>query len=140
MECLNNYWKATCYPNSLVCVCCGHAQIDTMFHNVTIGHDIETPSICKKLVVSEPFLIKRINEKLSTEFHYNMTSLNGRILCKEGMHQYDNKDNTLLSFCHGCYSSVNKKIHFALANRLYRGALPKNFWGITWVEEMVWNF
>ena len=47
MKCLNNYWKATCYPNSLVCVCYSCAQIDTLFHNVTIGHDIETPTILK---------------------------------------------------------------------------------------------
>jgi len=68
-----------------------------------------------------------------------MTALNGMILCKEGMHQYDNKGNTLLSFCHGCYSSLNKnKIpHFALVNRLYKGALLKEFGDITWVKEMV---
>ena len=64
--------------------------------------------VLKKLVVSEPFLIKRINEKLLTEFHYNVTSLNGMILCKEGMHQYDDIGNILLSFCDGCHSSWNK--------------------------------
>ena len=82
----------------------------------------------KKLVVSEPLLIRRINANLSTEFHYNMTSLNEMILCKEGIHQYEDNGNTILSFCHGCYSSLNKnKIScFALANRIYRGALSKN--------------
>ena len=29
--------------------------------------------------------------------------------------------------------------HFVLANRLYRGAWPKEFWDITWIEEMVYD-
>ena len=98
-----------------------------MIHNVLIGHEIESPSICKKLVVSEPFLTKRINEHPSSEFHYNVTSLNGMILCKEGIHENKVNGNTTLSFCHDCYSSLkkNKMPCLALANRHYRGTLPK---------------
>ena len=66
-----------------------------MIHNVLIGHELESPSICKKLIVSEPFLIKRINENLSSEFDYNVTSLNGMILCKEGI-QHKVKGETSL--------------------------------------------
>jgi len=119
MECLRNYRKATCYQQSLVCVCYGHALIDAMIHNVTIVCDIEIPSICKKLVVSEPFLIRRINENLLSEFHYNVTSLNGMILCK-GINEHKFNGTTIFSFCNDCYSSLckNKMPHFALANRL----------------------
>ena len=107
-----------------------------MIHNVTISHDID---ICKKLFVSEPFLINRINENLSSDFHYSVASLNGIILCKEGIHEQNDNGHTILSFCHDCYSSLhqNKMPRLALANKLYRGTLPKEFSDITWVEEMV---
>jgi len=136
MKCLKNYRNATCYPKHHVCVCCGQAWNYAMIHNVTISHDID---ICKKLFVSEPFLINRINENLSSDFHYSVASLNGIILCKEGIHEQNDNGHTILSFCHDCYSSLhqNKMPRLALANKLYRGTLPKEFSDITWVEEMV---
>ena len=113
MECLKNYRKATFYLLPLICVCCGCAQFGAITHKVTIGDDIEMPDFGKKLLISDPFLVHRIKANLLPEFNYNMASLNGMILCKEGILDQKVNDMTALSFCHDCYSSLHKnKCHF----------------------------
>src|SRR5467141_34963 len=89
----------------------------------------------KKILVSEPFLIRCFNDNFSSEFHYNVPSLDGMILCKDGIHDQKDNGHTILSFCHDCYSSLHKNRMpcFALVNKLYRGFLPNEFLDITWV-------
>ncbi|KAF9782693.1 hypothetical protein BJ322DRAFT_986109, partial [Thelephora terrestris] len=61
------------------------------------------------------------------------------MLDSNGIHTDTTSRATKLSVCNPCFSYLPRSSmpRFALANKLYRGCLPKEFQDLTWIEERV---
>ena len=108
MECLRNYRIATCYSQPLVCVSCGRAQHNVSMHFVSFNHENEPSLNLKKLTVTDPYLLQRLNTNLENDIHYDFSSLNGLILCKNGMRIQNDKNTIELNFCEDCHSALSR--------------------------------
>ena len=85
MDCLKSYRNATCYSSPSICVCCACARVKVEINKITIHAKLQIPSFLRKLYITNPFLIQRSSEIFPFEFKSELESLNGMILCRQGL-------------------------------------------------------
>ena len=130
-ESLNAYYEGSQWSTPQVCCVCSRRQHDVEMHDVVLNADSELPDYLS--------ILRNDDESLfpDEEFQFTDPRLNGLVLDPNGLQI--GLEHTKLQVCHPCNGYLPRSVmpRYALANKLYRGRLPKDFQDLTWIEERV---
>ena len=130
-KCLGSYYKGSQWTTLPVCCVCLRRQHDIEMHDIVVPANEELPGYLS--------ILHSDNESLhpDDEPQFVDPRLNGLLLDPDGLQV--NEEHTTLHVCSPCNGYLPRSLmpRYALANKLYRGCLPKEFQDLTWIEERV---
>jgi len=130
-ECLKSYYKGSQWTTPPVCCVCSRQQHDVEMHDIVVAANEELPEYLS--------ILRNDNESLCADDEPQFVDprLNGLLLDPDGLQV--NEEHTMLHVCSPCNGYLPRSLmpRHALANKLYRGRLPKEFQDLTWIEERV---